>query len=56
MKTYGVVEVKLHAFLISALDVEECLPSRHGYFTTAESAIVSRLFEGWEDHETVREL
>ena len=41
MKAYEVVEVKLHAFLISALDVEDWLPSRHGHFTTAESAIVS---------------
>jgi hypothetical protein len=49
MKVYGVVEVKLHAFLISALDVEDWLPSRHGHFTTAESAIAPRLFGGWEE-------
>jgi hypothetical protein len=49
MMAYGVMEVKLHAFLISALDVEDCLPLRHGHFTTAERAMVSRLFGGRED-------
>jgi len=38
MKTYGIVEVELHAFLISALDGVECSGSRSGCFTPGERA------------------
>jgi hypothetical protein len=33
MKAYGGVDVKLHAFIISALDVDELPASRFGCFT-----------------------
>jgi hypothetical protein len=34
MKTYGLVEVWLHAFLISALDGDEWSTSSSGFFTS----------------------
>jgi hypothetical protein len=38
MKTYGGVEVELHAFLTSALDVGKWVASRPGRFTPGETA------------------
>jgi hypothetical protein len=50
MKTYGVVEIQLHA--TSALDGGDWLASRPGRFTPRERAPDSRWIGGWMDPRT----
>jgi len=47
MQTYGGVEVKLHAFLASALDGIEWSASRSGRFTPGEKATGTDWIGGW---------
>jgi hypothetical protein len=47
MKTHWEVEVKLHAFLTSALDGGECSASRPGRFTTRERVPGSQWIADW---------
>jgi len=47
MKTYGGVEIQLHAFLTSALDGGEWSASRPGHFTPGETAPGTHWLGGW---------
>jgi hypothetical protein len=47
MKTYGGVEVYLHAFLTSALDGSEWSASRPGHFIHGERALGTHCIGGW---------
>jgi hypothetical protein len=52
MKTYWGVEVKLHAFLTSALDGDEWSASRPGRFTPRERVPSTHWIGGWVSHFT----
>jgi hypothetical protein len=47
MKTYGGVDVQIHAFLTSALVEGEWSASRPGLFTPGERATVTHWIWGW---------
>jgi hypothetical protein len=53
MKTYGGVEVKLHAFLTSVLDGGEWSASRPGRFIPRERSPGSRWIGSWVDSRAV---
>jgi hypothetical protein len=55
MKTYGEVEVYLHAFLSSALDGGEWSASRPGRFTPRERAPGTHCIGGWVGPRAVLE-
>jgi hypothetical protein len=52
MKTYGLVEVQLHAFLTLALDGGEWSASRPSSFTSSEKAAGINWTGGWVDPRT----
>jgi len=52
MKTYGRIEMQLHAFLTSALDLGERLASRSSSFTPWESAPFTHSILSWLDHRS----
>jgi len=56
MKTYGGMDVQLHAFLASALDVGEWSDSRTDRFTPRERAAGTRWIGGWVGHTTPTSL